>query len=287
MAAKKRDNWDEVCQLVHEDDGLPIREVGSWTEDKLWFWNRYIDIATSAMVGHPAWPNGLVYVDLFAGPGVCTVRDINRRIPGSVLIAANAPKPFRQIIACELDGELARACDSRLAASPAAGRYSLIQGDCNERIDDVVRLIPKGALTLAFIDPPGLDAHLHTLRELAACGRVDMLILFPDALDALRNVGIYTDQQESRLDMVLGADSGWRARRAALNECTGDKFRRLLATIYTEQLSALGYLRFGEEVISGPRGPLYRLLFASKHDRGLEFWNKISRRDKGGQRRAF
>ncbi len=114
-----------------------------------------------------------------------------------------------------------------------------------------------------------------------------MLILFPDALDALRNVAIYTDQQDSRLDLVLGADSGWRARRAALNECTGDKFRRLLATIYTEQLSALEYLSFGEEVISGPRGPLYRLLFASKHDRGLEFWNKISRRDKSGQRRAF
>ncbi len=107
MAAKKRDNWDEVCQLVHEDDRLPVRNVGSWTEDKLWFWNRYIDIATSAMVGHPAWPNGLVYVDLFAGPGVCVVRDTNRRIPGSAVIAANAPKPFRHIIACELDDELA------------------------------------------------------------------------------------------------------------------------------------------------------------------------------------
>jgi len=64
----KKDRWRELCKSVDEDDGLPKREVGHWTEEKLFFWNRYIDITTRAMVGHPKWPIGLFYVDLFAGP---------------------------------------------------------------------------------------------------------------------------------------------------------------------------------------------------------------------------
>ena len=84
----------------------------------------------------------------------------------------------------------------RLAGSPAAKCCNVIKGDCNDRIDDIVALIPKGVLTLAFIDPPGLDAHHATLQKLAACGRVDMLILFPDPLDAL---GMLQDTPTSRI----------------------------------------------------------------------------------------
>lgn len=287
MASKKKDRWDELCQLVAQNDGLPTRDVGLWTEEKLWFWNRYVDIATSAMVGHPAWPRGLVYVDLFAGPGVCTIRDTNRRVPGSVLVAANAPKPFQRIIACELDAALADACARRLAASPAADRFNVITGDCNERIHEIVRTIPDGALTLAFIDPPGLHAHFETLRVLAAKGRVDLLILFADAVDALRNVDTFEVQEDSRLDLVLGPESKWRERREEMNKCNADSLRRLLASIYQDQLRSLGYTVFGERVMRFRNGPLYRLVFASKHERGLEFWDKVTRKDKGGQRGLF
>ena len=64
-----KNRWPELCNSVSKDDGFPTREVGHWSERKLWFWNRYIEITTSSMVGHPKWPAGLVYVDLFAGPG--------------------------------------------------------------------------------------------------------------------------------------------------------------------------------------------------------------------------
>jgi hypothetical protein len=50
---KKKDRWPELCELVEQDDGLPTRDAGPWTEDKLFFWNRYIDITTTSMVGHP------------------------------------------------------------------------------------------------------------------------------------------------------------------------------------------------------------------------------------------
>jgi hypothetical protein len=69
--------------------------------------------------------------------------------------------------------------------------------------------------------------------------------------------------------------------------CTADKFRRLLATIYCDQLRQLGYQQFDQKVMKSPKGPLYRLVFASKHERGLEFWEKVTKKDKGGQRDLF
>ena len=121
-----QDRWPELCELYKSDDGLPVREdVGIWTVDKLYFWNRYIDITTRAMVGHPKWPAGLAYVDLFAGPGICKLRESGRRVPGSTLIAANAPKPFGVILAIELDPELAAATVSVFSLASALS-YTII-----------------------------------------------------------------------------------------------------------------------------------------------------------------
>jgi three-Cys-motif partner protein len=283
---RKKDRWPELCKLVESDDGLPVREqAGTWTERKLIFWNRYIDITTTAMVGHHHWPEGLVYVDLFAGPGVCVLGQSKRRIPGSCLIAAHAPKPFRRIIACELDPESADACETRLKSSGTRSDYRVLTGNCNRLIGDVVAAIPKGALTVAFIDPPGLDANFETIRGLSTAGRVDLLILFADAVDAIRNEQRYRAQTESRLDLVLGPRSNWRSRLDELINPDGTKKRRALAELYKEQLSNLGYIRFGEETMATGRGPLYRLVYASKHERGLDFWHKVTRKDPGGQRR--
>jgi three-Cys-motif partner protein len=159
-----KDRWPALCRAFAQDDGLPVREVGSWTEDKLYFWNRYIDITTRAMVGHPKWPEGLVYVDLFAGPGVCFVKESRKRVPGSALIAANAPKPFRFILASELDAGYAEALSARLKASPAREVSEVFPGDCNTRVNDIAKKIPRRALTLAFIDPENLEHFSFAYR---------------------------------------------------------------------------------------------------------------------------
>ena len=64
------------------------------------------------------------------------------------------------------------------------------RGDCNERIHDATALIPDRALTLAFVDPTGLDARFETIATLSSRGRVDLLILFADAYDVVRNVDL-------------------------------------------------------------------------------------------------
>lgn len=282
-------NWDTICKIAATEDGLPVRDSGPWAADKLYFWNRYIEITTKAMVGKQAWKAGVCYVDLFAGPGVCELRTTGERIPGSPLIAANAPKPFELILLCELDGTLADACQHRMRKSPASDRFCLIQGDCNDKIDDIVAKLPNRALTLAFLDPTGLHLRFNTVQKLSSHGPVDLLILFPDATDILRNADhYYFDQEESNLDHVLGRKSNWRERKTRLGSSDPTKLRELYSDIYKDQLRAeAGYTHFAHEVIRGPSGPLYRLVYATKHSKGIHFWNESVKKELGGQKRMF
>lgn len=287
--AKKVDPWPSLCELVREDDGLPTRKSGSWAEFKLSFWARYIDITTSAMHRHPRW-TGLTYIDPFCGPGVCHIKgDPARRFPGSPLIAAASEHPFQRLILSEMNQKNAEACEKRIQWIAPSLSVHLYREDCNTCIDRMVADILPGSLTLAFIDHTGLHAHFETVRVLANSGSVDLLVLVPDAYDILRNVReLYFPDPSSNLDRFLGPDSGWRDEWSAMGNPSGSNARRLFALIYQRQLQRhLGYQAFGEKVIHGPRGPMYRLIFASKHPRGLEFWDKVTRKDRSGQKDMF
>lgn len=284
-----KDRWPELCDLVAEDDGLPAREVGHWTEEKLYFWYRYLDITTSAMVGNPRFPDGLVYVDLFAGPGICTLKDSKKRIPGSALIAAKMRKPFAKIVACEQNSELAEACQARLEKTLVGVRCHVLTGDCNQLVRQIVKKIPPDALTLAFVDPTGLDHQFEMIATLSRDRRVDFVILFADAYDIVRNVDVYDKQGPgSKLDQVLGPDVDWREQWKRLPNQESVNTRKLFADIYQDQLRRhLGYSHFGQNTIKDGRRPLYRLIYASKHELGLKFWNEAVKKELGGQKSLF
>jgi three-Cys-motif partner protein len=275
---------------VEKDDGLPTwDEAQHWTQQKLYFWYRYLDITTDAMFDKPPFRGGLVYVDLFAGAGVCTLKETGKRIPGSVFIAAHMTKPFCKIIACEENKDYANACKSRLENTYVKNSCHVLQGDCNHLIDKVVSLIPPDTLTIAFVDPKGLDAHFSTIKLLSNKARVDFVILFADAYDINRNAEhYYRENPNSKLDQVLGPDSDWRNKLSNLSSHTGDNIRNLFSEIYKEQLQRhLGYTFFGHKTIESLRGPLYKLIYASQDELGLKFWNIAIAKDVSGQRNLF
>jgi len=284
----EEDRWPELCEAVEKDDGLPVRSAGHWTRDKLYFWNTYLHITTMAMVGSPFWPGGLVYVDLFGGPGVCTLKS-GKRMPGSALIAAYARKPFSKIIVCEKNAKFARTCEVRLRNSATASECHVLPGDCNKLAEKVASMIPDRALTLAFIDPTGLHAHFKTIQTLSTDRRADLLILFADRQDIVRNVETYAKQgSASNLDKVLGPDSNWQELWRELPNHTSEKVCDLFTEIYKRQLERhLGYRFFEQETMSSSQSPLYKLIFASKSERGLDFWQKATRKHASGQGRLF
>jgi len=279
--------WQELVAATGKRDGLLTRSSGVWTANKLYLWHQYVGITTKAMAGKPGWDAGLFYVDLFAGTGICEDRDTGEWFPGSPLIAANAPRPFTKILLVEKDPNCAAALRARMDRSPAASRYRIFEGDCNQCVKDVVSEIPERALTVAVIDPPGLDVHFDTISTLAQGRRVDLLVLFADAMDGLRNLESYRSAG-SRMDLVMGPSSEWREAVDALPFPSPATTRDALCGVYERQLARrLGYEFISHQAVHGPNGPLYRLVYASKDARGLDFWVKVNKRDRSGQTRFF
>jgi len=239
------------------------------------------------MVGRPQWPTRLTYVDLFAGPGVLSIE--GARYPGSALLAAHTPKQFDRLIFCEIEEDLALALQSRLAETPCAAQSKVLKGDCNDLIHEVVTQIPRDSLTLAFVDPPGLEAAFSTVCVLGRDRNVDLLMLIPTEMNAHRNIQRYFFPDESsKLDAFLGPDSGWRDRYNGIANQTRPSVSKMIVEVYKEQLRKhLGYKVFGDEVIRFNNMPIYRILFASKHELGLHFWELATRRNRRGGTFSF
>ncbi len=262
------------------EDGLPTLSVGRWAADKHHFLRRYIDAFTRAMKNKP-W-NGIHYVELFAGPGVVREKDSGRLFWGSPLIAAQAPTAFTRLHFCERVKENAHALRTRLQRLPQPEAPQVWEGDANELVHLIIEWIPRRALTLCFLDPYGLHLDYETVHILSNI-RSDLVIFFPDHVDALRNWEIYEVQYDSRLTRFLGRKD-WPER---LKKSSPERHADILQYLYYEQLQKLGYDCSEEERILGPRGPLYKLLFFSRSTEAARIWRGTSQKRPGGQWRLF
>jgi len=191
---------------------------------------------------------------------------------GSPLIALS--HEFSKYILVEEDPENLRALRQRCGKSPKHSSIQIIEGDCNTVIDKVV---PEG-LSLAFIDPTGIDIHFDTISKLTSGRAVDLLMTVPFGMDMKRNFEQFRKQgSRSKLWKFLGGNVDWSAVRDA----------NAALELFKERVRKLGYstTEFREIVVRNVQRnvPMYFLFFASKNLKGLEFWNKITARDETGQ----
>lgn len=280
MARKKwgRSAWENACSLVESVDELPcVKTQGMWTAEKLYFLCSYLVQVLEGLHGHPAFSDGIVFIDCFAGSGVCLVKDRNDRVhryPGSTVIAASLRlhgKSLSKIIAIEQDESHLAALKVRVARCGFPGETIWFHANFNEYADRVAAAIPKKSLNVAFLDPYALDCHYSAIAQLAYEKPLDLIVLFSDRIDLQRNVEQYANKAESKLDDFLGRQSGWRERYAGLPDQSGTKLRDMFAEIYLEQLAKLGYQHSDTWTLTGPMGPMFKLLFVSKHALGLKY----------------
>jgi three-Cys-motif partner protein len=259
-----------------EDDGLLIPEVGGWSKDKHYFLGRYLDAFTTAMKGK-AW-SSLHYIDLFAGAGIERIEATDELDWGSPMIAAQVPHPFSRLHLGDHDGEKHRALMARVSRSRPDSQ--IVSGDANQAVRKIIQVIPPGSLSVAFLDPYGLHLWFETLRVLAT-KRTDLIIFFPDHLDALRNCEfVYRDNPNSNLDRVLGEGADWRS----IFDKPSSRWAEELRKLYVRQIRSLGYQYFEYERIAMKGRPLYLLIFCSKDKAGGDIWRKTAVKKPDGQR---
>jgi len=260
-----------------KDDGLFIPIVGEWSHDKHYFLMRYIDAFTTAMK-NKKW-TGLHYIDLFAGAGIEKLETSEKLEWGSAMIAAQVG--FTQLHLCEKVKRNYEALKSRVyKIRPDA---QIFHDDSNKKVKEIVGQIPSGTLSLAFLDPYGLHMEFETLKTLS-CVRADLIIFFPDHIDALRNwEHNYFDNPDSNLDRCLGAGADWRSR---INETPRERLAEVLRELYVSQIQSLGYTNFEYERITMGNHPLYVLIFCSRSDLAVKLWRGISQ-IKADKQRTF
>jgi three-Cys-motif partner protein len=261
-------------------DSLIVRASGAWARDKLYYLERYLDIFSVGM--HKKWRGKLYYVDLFAGPGSCLIRETKEEIDGSPLIALKFN--FTKYFFFEADGECYKALTKRVEVRASKKDVVLIPGDCNKKIAEVRP--PAGSLGIAFVDPTGISQlSFDTVRKLTHDRQIDLIINFPEGMGIRMNLHQYPQKEKTALNRFMGS-ARWQHRyRKSLT--TFDQACREIAQEYLENLRSLGYLAVDSDWIpvrTNQNILLYYLLFASKHPRGNDFWRKIKQINPYGQR---
>ena len=262
-------------------DGLPVLMQGSWSEDKLYFVSHFSSLFNGGMKNR--WPIR-AYVDLFAGPGLCKDRETGIEFAGSPLAALECQTPFTHLFFNDIDKSFVDALTKRQERLHSQANVEYLNLDCNRAAQQIAQQIPKGALTLAFIDPWNYELTFDSLAHLGQRQATDLIVTFHTTA-IKRNA----HQQIAAVDAFLD-DQNWRARYW---ESQGNVSRPpttvLVDTFQSRLRSRLGYTYFGEPMTirNSTGAPFFYLLFASKHPRGLEFWEKSSSRQRSGQRSMF
>ncbi len=290
--------------LSPEDDGLVMRESGPWVLEKLDYLRRYIYIFETSMRAKP-WRRRH-YIDLFAGPGKCYVPETKSIHLGSPLLALTTEYPFTDYFFVDLDEDAANteALQTRYDVSPLKNSIRCYKGDGNAIVYDIVAQIMAGdqeykpgqwsSLNLAFLDPAGIDLQWETVKVLAKPYAMDLIIYYPQQ-GLVRNMPKqYQSSNTNKIDLFFGSTEWrkifekWRDKEIGLH--------RRLMDHYKSNLQQLGYKEVlrddetGDEPLirnAQRNAPLYRLLFASKHPLGNDFWHKVVSRNAYGQSRLL
>lgn len=292
--------WKMDKYLLPEDDGLPARTFGKWTTAKTDYLQRYIDLFETSMRNKP-WC-ARCYLDLYSGTGKYQVEGHNGFHLGSALVGLTTKHPFTHYFFADKSQENIDILSKRCEPADSLKKKFYI-GDANTIVQEVVREIKSidqnrskdqwPSLNLAFLDPDGLELKWKTIETLATVNKMDLIIYYSQS-GLTRNFKNFIDSpEETEIDLFFG-DSEWKTIYRENQQAKSLGLHRKLIDYYKYKLSTVGYVDIkdiedGTEPLmkNSKEGPLYRLIFASKHPRGHDFWNKIIKKDAFGQGKLF
>jgi three-Cys-motif partner protein len=265
---------DQTCSVLDPEDGLPLSCVGPWAEEKHARLRKYVDISWAARRKFVTGKGGANYLDLYCGPGRARIRETNRIIDGSCVVAADeAVKTntrFTEIHIADANESFVFAASTRLESRGVTVKPYV--GAAVDTAPAIAGSLGKFGLHFAFVDPYDLKSlPFSVIEALAYLNRMDMLI-HVSAQDLQRNLRRYIQGAQSPLDEFA---PGWRS---AIDPMNSD------ATVRGQVLAHwLGLIRRknmqpsqGVEAVTGSKNQhLYWLVFVARHNLAMQFWEDI------------
>jgi len=189
---------------------------GSWTLIKLDLLERYLTFFNTALQRQPIpeRPFDRVYIDAFAGTGICDIKlndGARLAVKGSAKIAADIQPQFHQLHLVDLNSK--HVAELQSLGPSGTSKVAIYQQDANAALRHIVAQINwKKTRGVLFLDPYGMSVEWATLQRIADTGALDVWYLFPLSAvyrQAARNFDRVDEGKASVLDKVLG-DTQWR-----------------------------------------------------------------------------
>ena len=236
-------------ELVDED-GLPMSEVGEWTLDKHERLRKYVDAAHGA---RRKFAGRTTYIDLYCGPGRSRIRETQKVVDGSPLVAWEAAR-------------------NRLAERGAKVRT--FPGEAHAVVDQVLAALDPKGLHLALLDPYNLGAlPFELIKKLFAAERMDVIV-HVSAGDLARNLPLYMRSDGAgQLDRFA---PGWREhvdlRRSPelVRHAIFDYWRTLIKDLGATANDCV------EVVENSKHADLYWLVFVARHKLAHKLWAAVA-----------
>jgi three-Cys-motif partner protein len=272
---------DAARMWLSNEDGLLVRGVKPHSAEKSKLVSRGIDTVSSAMSGKWfATKFGVEYVEFYSGPGRLLDMSTGQEQLASPLEALAVRKPFTRYVFADFSEDCVDALSARVGMRPDV---DVVRGDANDvaHLERIGGILNPRALVIAYLDPARpQDLRWSTVEYLAKqFGFIDLTINLP---------------LNSLMRAILGAHHGGGSGPGAAGrfldhhapieliqpDASRPSTRPTIEAIrshYDAQLVALGFKPPARRSVNFPAdNPYYDILLASRHDRGLELWNKTN-----------
>jgi len=259
-----------------KDDGLALGVIQPYAEEKHRLLTYYANLFASSIRGK--W-DSLVYLDLYSGPGHAKIDGTNRIVATSPILVLELKNKFDRYIFCDSNPGNIAALTSRIAKQFSSLETRFVEGDINDKTDEVIKELPiprrgHSVLGFCFLDPYKMNnLRFLTIRHLSQ-RYMDFLVLIPSGMDAKRAEQYYVQETNDTVALFLD-NKKWREKWNEEKRRNKD-FGDFIVEEFTNSMSSLGY-RGTELVDTKPvknekNVIVYRLAFYSKDDLGMRLF---------------
>lgn len=216
------------------------------------------------------------FVDGFAGTGYCKSKWTSSIINGSATIALNIKPPFTRYYFIELDKKKAKKLESLKTAYQNLS-IKIFQGDCNVKIDSVLKEIGSSIPFISLLDPQAGDLNWETIKKIAQKNKAELLINFPFGMAINRYMPLVEGKSinldmELKLNKIFGSNAwkpifGERKKGTISSAIAREKY----LDVYLEGLKVLGFKYYAvKNIKNSKKVHIYYLIFTTRNRKGLE-----------------
>lgn len=292
-------NRDRRLEITEEDicketqsvlDGLPVRCVREWAYQKIHYLVNYFNIFCTGM--KDKWEGNIYYIEICSGPGRCIDRSCGSEFNGSSLCIVQNPafQYLRKAFYFDYNPLIVDVLNKRFnsknitTAHAYIGNYYYPKQIC----DHIINETDGKGLFLIFIDPTDCSVPFELIEVLKQrLNNIDFIVNFPVGTDFNRNISNAINSSDTHKNVIekytrfLGSDNFFHDSR--LLKSDNLERRNIFREYYLESFRKIGYKHFDSKKVKN----LYDLVFASSHEKGIEFWEKANRTEFDGQRRLL